>query len=223
MAGLIDIMSAMTVRTVSPTQKAFNVWGIVLAVWALYRGTIGQQAPIAFDEFIFKPLVFIWPVYLFIVHYEHKVFFHSIWLKFTHWRQDIIYAMFLSAPLVAFLLFLIFTKKAYFHDVPLFLVLAVATALTEETLSRGLVAVRIYEETGSFFKTLIQSSILHLFLRVPRVMTMPNLFGDRLLYAMAAEVALSFIVTFVFLQRKSLLPALVLRAIYVFVMMILLK
>jgi hypothetical protein len=216
-------MSAMTVRTVSPTQKAFNVWGIVLAVWALYRGTIGQQAPIAFDEFIFKPLVFIWPVYLFIVHYEHKVFFHSIWLKFTHWRQDVGYAFLLSAPLLVFLFFLVFTKKASFHDVPLLLVLSVATALTEETLSRGLVAVRIYEETGSFMKTLLQSSILHLFLRVPRVMTMPNLFGDRLLYAMGAEVALSFVVTFTFLQRKSLLSAMVVRAIYVFVMMSLLK
>lgn len=221
--GLIDIMGAMTVRTVSPTQKAFNVWGIILAVWALYRGTIGQQAPIVFDEFIFKPLVFIWPVYLFIVHYEHKVFFHSIWLRFTHWRQDVGYAVLLSTPLVAFLLFLVVTKKAYFHDVPLLLVLAVATALTEETLSRGLVAVRIYEETGSFFKTLLQSSILHLFLRVPRVMTMPSLFGDRLLYAIGAEVVLSFVVTFTFLQRKSLLSAMVVRAIYVFVMMSLLK
>ena len=221
--GLIDIMGAMTVRTVSPTQKAFNVWGIILAVWALYRGTIGQQAPIVFDEFIFKPLVFIWPVYLFIVHYEHKVFFHSIWLRFTHWRQDVGYAVLLSTPLVTFLLFLVVTKKAYFHDVLLLLVLAVATALTEETLSRGLVAVRIYEETGSFFKTLLQSSILHLFLRVPRVMTMPSLFGDRLLYAIGAEVVLSFVVTFTFLQRKSLLSAMVVRAIYVFVMMSLLK
>jgi hypothetical protein len=52
---------------------------------------------------------------------------------------------------------------------------------------------------------------------------MPNLFGDRLLYAMGAEVALSFVVTFTFLQRKSLLSAMVVRAIYVFVMMSLLK
>ncbi|MEI6326711.1 MAG: CPBP family glutamic-type intramembrane protease [Candidatus Roizmanbacteria bacterium] len=213
----------MTMRVVSPTQKAFNVWGIVLAIWALYRGTIGQQAPIVFDELIFKPLVFIWPVYLFVVHYEHKAFFHSIWLKFTNWRQDLGYALFISAPLLAFFFFLLFAKNANLHDAPLLLVLALATAITEETLSRGLISVRIYEETGSFLKTLFQSSILHLFLRVPRVMTMPNLFGDRLLYAMVAEVALSFVVTFVFLQRKSLLPAIVVRAIYVFVMLSLLK
>ncbi len=217
------MMWAMSTRTVSPTQRAFNVWGIILAIWAVYRGTIGREAPLIFDELIFKPLVFIWPVYFFIVNYEHKVFFHSIWLRFTHWRKDLIYAGLICVPLVVFYLILVFTGRSTAHDIPLILILATATAITEEILSRGLIAVRIYEETGNFMKTLLQSSILHLFLRIPRVMTMPSLFGDRLLYAMVAEVFLSFIVTFVFLQRKSLLSAMVVRVIYVFIMMSLLK
>ena len=59
----------------SPTQKALNVWAIVLIIWALYRAKFRTDLPIWFDEFIAKPAVFILPIYYYISRYEKKNFF----------------------------------------------------------------------------------------------------------------------------------------------------
>lgn len=211
-------------RVVSPTQKALNLWGIVLTVWAVYRASIGSASPLVFDEFIFKPLLFLFPVLYYVRHYEHKSLEHGLWLHLKTWKTDLLYGLMISILLLAYFVFIAMTRKVIqWSDVPLYLAIAFAMAITEETLSRGFVASRIYDETHSLFKTLVQSSILHLFLRIPRVMTTAYLFGDKLLYAFAAEILMSFVVTWVFLLRKSLFAAIAVRTAYVFVLLNLLK
>ena len=44
-------------------QKAFNVWGIILILWSLYR-VYGPRLPETIDELIMKPLIFLSPVIL---------------------------------------------------------------------------------------------------------------------------------------------------------------
>jgi hypothetical protein len=204
----------------SPTQKVLNVWGIVVTIWAVYRATIGREAPMEFDEFIFKPLLFIWPVLYFVRVYEKRNLVHGLWLSTHKLKDHVMVSIVLSIPLVGFLLAMIFSGALRANaDIPLAVLYAFAMTMTEETISRGFVATRIFEETRSYFSTILQASILHIFLRVPRLMTNPELLGDRLLQAASAEILLSFALTGVLLWRKSLVPVYVLRFFYSFVLL----
>lgn len=215
----MTLMSTHGHRVVSPTQKAFNIWGIILIVWAVYRSSIGRYSPILFDEIILKPALFLWPVIVYVRSYELKSLADGLWLRWDKWREDILYALLIVAPLSIYASWHIITRGLDLTLAWTYLLMAVATAITEETLSRGFVATRIYEETGSTLKTLIQASILHIFLRVPRVVTDTTLYGDRLMYAMGAEVLMSIVVTWAYLTRRSLLTAIVVRAVYGWIIM----
>ena len=54
----------------TPTQKALNLWAVVLIVWAIYRAKF--KLPEWFDEFVAKPIVFVLPVYYYIQKIEKK-------------------------------------------------------------------------------------------------------------------------------------------------------
>ena len=69
---------------------------------------------------------------------------------------------------------------------------------------------------------LIKASALHLLLRIPRIMTTPQFFGDKLLWVIAAEALVSLIMTGLFLWRKSLLQVIMVRFIYTIVLLALL-
>ena len=73
----------------SPTQKALNIWAIILIIWSIYRANF--RLPEWFDEFIAKPLVFIVPVYLYISRIEKKEFFSSLWWKVKIGLSDVLY------------------------------------------------------------------------------------------------------------------------------------
>ena len=73
---------------VTPTQRALNLWAVVLIIWAVYRAKL--QLPEWFDEFIAKPLVFILPVYYYVRRIEKKSFFPSIDLKFKITFSDLL-------------------------------------------------------------------------------------------------------------------------------------
>ncbi len=208
-------------RVVSQTQKAFNVWGIVLAIWAVYRATVGAAAPMLFDEIILKPLLFIVPVLFYIRTFEHKSIAHGLWLD----RKDIVHhvqvALLICIPVVALYgLFLAFgSNKVSWESVLLLAPIALGMSISEEVLSRGFVARHIWEESHSVVKTVVQASIMHMFLRIPRIMTTPALFGNKLVLFVAADLLLSVVLTVVFLWRKSLVPVIVVRFLYSFLLM----
>ncbi len=200
-------------KIISPTQKAFNLWGLIVIAWALYRSTIGVGAPVAFDEFVFKPIVFLLPVVYYVVNIEKKTLQAGLWLTFKNLKQDLSTSILISLPLIAFTLFITFTKGTQhtFESILMIACLSIAIAVTEETLSRGFVARHIWDETKSFTKTFLQASLLHIFLRIPRIMTTPELFGQKLVYFFVADLILSFVLTSVFIYRKSLLEVYILR------------
>lgn len=206
----------------SPTQRALSVWGFILGVWALYRTTIGKDMPLGFDEFVFKPLLFLTPIYYFITHYEHKSLVHGLWIKLHHWRQDMQQALLISLPFLLAGLFMISQSNFSIAEWPWLIAMAAVIAVTEETLSRGFVTSRLYEEGHHWMQILIKASALHLLLRIPRIMTTPQFFGDKLLWVIAAEALVSLIMTGLFLWRKSLLQVIMVRFIYTIVLLALL-
>jgi len=65
----------MAKSEVSSTQKMLNVWAIILIIWSFYRATFKMNLPVWFDEFIAKPMVFLFPIYWFITKLEKKTIF----------------------------------------------------------------------------------------------------------------------------------------------------
>jgi hypothetical protein len=210
-------------RVVSPTQKAFNLWGIIVIVWAFYRSTIGATSPMTFDELIFKPVIFLWPVLYYVKAVEHKTWKTGLWLSSERLLSHVQFASIISIPLFLFTLYVMFITRSSINieTVGYILALSVAMSLTEETLSRGFVARHIWEETHSILKTIFQASMLHMFLRIPRIMTMPELFGQKLIMYFAAEILLSFALTGVLLYRKSMIPVYALRMAATFALLVL--
>lgn len=208
-------------RNVSQTQKAFNVWGIVLAIWAVYRATVGAAAPMFFDEIILKPLLFIAPVLFYIKTFEHKTLAEGLWVDLKNALKHIQVALLISIPAaVLYFVCIIFGwSQVSLESVPLLIVIAFGMSISEEVLSRGFVARHIWEESHSVVKTVIQSSIMHMFLRIPRIMTTPALFGNKLVLFVIADVTLSVVLTVVFLWRKSLVPVIIIRFLYSFLLM----
>ncbi len=81
----------MMKQKVSPTQKALNLWAIILIVWSIYRANV--RMPEWFDEFIAKPLVFILPVYYYIKNVDKKEFFSSLLIKPKELGKDILFGL----------------------------------------------------------------------------------------------------------------------------------
>ncbi len=204
----------------SQTQKAFNVWGIVLAIWAVYRSTIGVNSPLFFDEIILKPLLFITPVIFYITNVEHISIAKGLWLEKKNLLKDLKIAFLISIPVfILFFLFLFSSKGISVETILWLLPIALGMSISEEILSRGFVARHIWEEKHSIVKTMIQASVLHMFLRIPRIMTMPELFGQKLILFVTADFLLSIVLTAILLWRKSLAPVIVVRFLYSFLLM----
>jgi hypothetical protein len=204
----------------SQTQKAFNVWGIVLAIWAVYRSTIGINSSLFFDEIILKPLLFITPVIFYITNVEHLSIAKGLWLEKKGLLKNLKIALLISIPVfILFFLFLFSSKGISVETILWLLPIALGMSMSEEILSRGFVARHIWEEKHSIVKTVVQASVLHMFLRIPRIMTMPELFGQKLILFVTADFLLSIVLTAIFLWRKSLVPVIVVRFLYSFLLM----
>lgn len=176
-----------------------------------------------FDEFIFKPVVFLWPVFYYVKAVERKTWKTGLWLSTENILSHLQFASIISIPLFLFTLYVMFVTKSSLNieNIAYMLAISAAVSLTEETLSRGFVARHIWDETHGVIKTIFQASMLHMFLRIPRIMTMPELFGQKLVMYFTAEILLSFVLTSVLLYRKSMIPVYALRMAATFALFVL--
>lgn len=206
---------------VTPTQRALNLWAIILIIWAVYRAKF--KLPEWFDELVAKPLVFILPVYYYIKKFERKSFFPALDLKLKFVGKDIIVAFviggifFLSAILANFIKFkrLVFFQQMFnIQDLLTMILLALATGVSEEILSRGFILKRLYEESKNIYTSSFFSSILFFFLHVPILFTNLKLSGNLLLMFLATDIILSLVNSFVFLERKNLVAPILIHAFY---------
>lgn len=208
---------------VTPTQRALNLWAVILIVWAVYRTYF--KMPEWFDEFIAKPFVFVLPVFYYIKNIDKESVLTSLYihLKPKVILKDLLNSLviggvFLLAAILAFYLrdnkFILITN---FPGINKFIVIAItafATGITEEILSRGFVLKKLYEESKNVYSSTFFSSILFFFLHVPILFSNPKISGNMLLMFMTTDLLLSMINGLIFIQRKSLTAPILIHAFY---------
>lgn len=209
-------------QKVTPTQRALNLWAVILIIWAVYRAKI--KAPEVIDEFIAKPLVFILPVWYYVTKVEKQDFFKGIYLDFSKLKEDVILGtviggiFFFSAALASFLQGGSFVKLIALHAdiqfIALMIAIALATAISEEILSRGFILKRLYEESKNMYTSSFFASILFFFLHVPFLFANAKITGNLLLVFLATDMILSLTNSFLFLTRRSLILPIMIHMFY---------
>lgn len=209
-------------KQISPTQKVLNVWAIILILWSLYRAKL--SLPEWFDEFVAKPLIFIGPVAYYIVKIEKKAFFADLWFSKKNIFKDISLAAVVGVAffLIAFVTAYIKSQNLLpnvsfgqsFMQLMKYLPIALATALSEEIVSRGFVLKRLYEESKNIFRASFITSVLFFILHIPILFTNLNLTGGTLVLFMLTDLILSLASSFIFLSRRSLILPILIHALY---------
>ncbi|MEI6532702.1 MAG: CPBP family intramembrane glutamic endopeptidase [Candidatus Roizmanbacteria bacterium] len=206
---------------VTATQRALNLWAIVLIVWALYRSYFKTDLPVWFDEFVAKPVVFVLPIYWYITYLEKKSFFSEIWLLRKNFSNNVFIGLGVGAVFIfsGALGNYILTKSIFpannlaTEAIMMVILTALATGITEEILSRGFVLKKLYQESKNIYSSIFLSSVLFFFLHVPILFT-SHMFGASLLRVMLADVVLSVTVSIFYLDRKSIVIPILIHALY---------
>ncbi len=200
------------------TQRYLNLWALVLILWSVYRTYF--YLPEWFDEFIAKPLIFVLPVILYIKNLEKKPFLEAIWFDkkkfFTDSSIGIIIGIFFfsSAIILKFAKtgsisneeFQIFGSTKFLSLV----LVALATGISEEVLSRGFVLKRLYEDSKNIFTSSFFASILFFILHIPIMFSNNKLTGNYLVFFMIIYMTLSLANSFIFILRRNIvLPILI--------------
>lgn len=215
-------MSSLGNPKKSLTQKTLNVWAIVLILWSIYRAKFKTDLPPWFDEFIAKPVVFILPLFYYIKKFEQGKFLEGIDLKFKNIKKDLVIGV--SIGMVFFVSGIvgnIYKSQSLFNfslvlsTTFLFQVgLSLATAFSEEALSRGFVLKRLYQDSRNIFSSAFLASILFFFLHVPILFTSDKIIGYLLLRVMFTDLILSLTVSFIYLERKSIVVPILIHTFY---------
>jgi membrane protease YdiL (CAAX protease family) len=190
-------------KIVSTVTSVIRIWAWILLAWSLYRYFF--KLPEWADEFIFKPLVFVAPVIWYVRNKEKqglatlgltgRNFFTSVYIGLGF---GIVFALEgLAAHAIKYGK-LDVTPIAAFQQYGFFLIiLSLATAFSEELLSRGFIFNRLYEKTKNLPYAAILSSVMFMLLHVPILVTMTKLQGMTLV--------LFFVTDFVLAMANSLL------------------
>lgn len=204
------------------TQKALNLWAVILIIWSFYRAKL--NLPEWFDELVAKPIVFVLPVIYYIIRIEKSNVFQALWWKKIPPARDIFIGLGIGIlfPLTIALSVIVSKHKLVFFpgktvsfdSIVIALLIVLATSVTEEILSRGFVLKRLYNESKNFFTSSLFASFLFFFLHVPILFTNSHLTGNAIIFIMATDLLLSLVSSFVFLERKSLITAILIHAFY---------
>ncbi len=205
-------------------EKVLNTWAIVLILWSVYRVTFKTDLPLWFDELIAKPLIFLLPLNFFIKKIEKKNFFSSVSLNKKKIGKEITIGLLLGLIFVVAGVVGTFIKQNSFvfdvnnlfqgKNVVYFAVIAIATSVSEEILSRGFVLKRLYQQSRNIYTSSFFASVLFFFLHVPILFTSNQFTGALLLQVMVADLVLSLAVSFLFIRRKSLIAPIIVHALY---------
>lgn len=199
----------MKTKTLEPV---YQLWGWILLTWSLYRYFF--KLPEAVDEFIVKPLVFVFPVLWYVLKKEKrdlttlglttKNLFTSLYVGlgfgFVFALEGIAanaikYGKIQINPIAAF--------EQY--GLVMLLVLSVATAFSEELLNRGFLFGRILEKTKSLPYAAILSTVLFVLLHVPILVTSLHLQGTMLVLFFVTDFILGMANSLLYYNTKSLL------------------
>jgi len=205
------------------TQRYLNLWAVVLIIWTVYR--INFSFPEYIDEFIAKPIIFLFPVFLYIKNVEKKNFLSGIGFNIKKFIPDFFIGLFVgliffSTAVIAKYIrngsltpneFAMFSNATSFGYAAL---VALATAISEEVLSRGFVLKRLYEDSKNVFSSSFFASILFFILHVPIIFSKTNLSGSYLLFFMTIYLCLGIANSFIFILRKNIVLPILIYAFY---------
>ena len=210
---------------ITPLQKSLNIWAITLILWSLYRGFFKTELPIWFDEVVAKPLIFIGPIYYYITKKETQDFLKAIDLKNKYWKDGLLWGILFGTIffIVGFTTQLVRVGSYENLSLPIsslanlitLILLAFATSLSEETLSRGFILKRLFQDSKNMLSASFFTSFLYFFIRVPMLFSDPDIRGMMLIQIMATDFVFSFAVSILFLQRKNLFLPIVIHAFYI--------
>jgi len=210
-------------QQISSIQKVLNTWAIVLILWSIYRVYFRTDLPIWFDEFISKPLIFLLPVAYYISTQEKKDFWKAVDLRTKNWKAGMLFG--LAAGLLFFVTGFVvqlirnediheFLARGSVGMVFFYILIAFATSFSEEILSRGFVLKRLFDDSKNAINSVFFASFLFFFLHIPILFTDPNLRGAILLQVMATDILLSFAVSFLYLQKRSVWVPILIHTFY---------
>lgn len=191
-------------------SAVFRMWAWILLAWSLYRYFF--KLPEWADEFIFKPMVFVAPVLWYVRNKEKESletlgltkrnFFTSVYIGLGF---GIVFAL---EGLVTHAIKyggLDVNPIAAFQQYGFFLiVLSLATAFTEELLSRGFVFNRLYEKTKNLAYASVISSVMFVLLHVPILVTATKLQGTTLVLFLVTDFVLAMANSLLFYNTGSL-------------------
>lgn len=194
----------------SSLEPVYHMWGWILLIWSLYRYFF--KLPEWFDEFIAKPSVFVLPVIWYVFNKEKRAL-ESIGLTGKNFFNSVYIGLgfgmvFAIEGIVAHMMKygkLNVNPIAVFQQYGFFLiVLSLATALSEEILSRGFIFKRIYEKTKNLPYSAFMGSILFILLHVPILVTTTKLTGITLILFIVTDFVLAFANSMLFVTTGSL-------------------
>lgn len=189
----------------------YHLWAWVLLAWSLYRYYF--KLPEWADELIFKPLVFVVPVLWYVRKLEKrpltsigltsKNFFTSIYVGLGF---GFVFALEgLAAHAIKYGGLKINPIDAFMqYGMGLLLLLSLATAISEELLSRGFVFTRILEKTKSLPKASLLSTLLFVLLHVPILVMSLKLQGMTLVLFFVTDIVLGLANSLLFYNTRSL-------------------
>ena len=201
---------AMKKPEISTLSPVYRLWAWILLAWGLYRYFV--HFPESVDEFIFKPLVFVVPVLWYVLKKERNTLetigitkrnlFSSIYIGLgfgiifaiegmvTH---AIKYGTLDVTPIAAF-------KEYGFY----LIIISLATAISEEILSRGFIFNRILEKTRNLPWAAILSSFMFMAIHIPILVTSNRLEGMTLILFFATDFILAMANSLLFYNTGSL-------------------
>ena len=194
-------------------RHVFIVWFFIFLVWAFYRANFFN--PDWMDEFIIKPLVFILPVIV-VNFFVERQGWAGIGLRmpFKSLLVDgyigvVLGVLFAVEGMIANLVkYQTFTFTPIFEiarsgGIGMFLLINVATAISEEVLARGYLFNRLYTISRQQFFAALVSNVLFLLLHIPVIFSRLHLTGFATIVYPATILVLGFTNCYLFTLRKS--------------------
>ena len=201
-------------------RRVFLVWFSIFIIWSFYRANINTYEWI--DEFIFKPLIFVVPV-IYIVLRKEKKALSSLGLcpKPKDAFLDVYFGVVIGIVFAFEGLLANYLKYGEFSFTPIlaakasagiipYLLINLATSVSEEILGRGYLFTRLFESYKHKLNAALTSSFLFFFLHIPIMFTRLDLSGSSLLIYTFSVFLLGITNCYILSIRKSLvLPVLI--------------
>lgn len=190
-----------------------QLWAFIFLAWMLYRYYV-RGVPEWVDELIFKPLVFVAPVLWFVKKIEKrkmdsigvssKNFFKSLYIGLGFGFVFALEAIAANAIKNGKLVMNPIDAVSQYGLIAL-LIFSVATAFSEELLSRGFLFNRLLEKSQNLPYASFISTLFFVFLHVPVLVTSLHLTGTALALFFVTTFVLGFANTFLYFYTGSLI------------------